>query len=132
MPVVNRHHLRNPWPAKAIYVGRPGRLATGILKQQPHVQDGTALGNPFRPQNFSVPDDCLQQYRWWLQCRMNLKRQRGRWVLVPGGDAAVLAALRLIETETTIICSCKPKPCHGDVVERAAAWLRGHGSATPA
>lgn len=125
MPVVNRHHLRDPWPARAIYVGRPGKLAAEkVFAPHPGCADGTALGNPFRPGDFADPDDCLAHYRRWLYARMNLKRCSGRWVLVPGGDAAVLAALRLIEVETTIICSCKPKPCHGDVVEKAAAWLR--------
>jgi hypothetical protein len=121
MRVVNRHHLRTAWPAGAIYVGRPGTLARRILDEHPGCANGTALGNPFRPQDFSDPDDCLKQYRRWLRCRMNLKRatKSGLWVLVDGGDAAVMAALRSIDEDSVIVCSCRERPgepfrpCHG-------------------
>ena len=40
------------------------------------------------------------------------------------GDEAVLAALRAVNEETALVCWCKPGPCHGDVVQAAATWVR--------
>ena len=96
--VVNRHwYHKTGLPPEARYIGR-----------------GTPLGNPFTAQQYEV-DEALDLYRRWL------------WKKIRGGDEAVLAELRRITPETKLVCSCKPKPCHGDVVVRAWGWIRDQG-----
>ena len=73
-----------------------------------HVLDGTALGNPFRLEQHP---DALDRYRAWL------------WDRLERDDPKVMAAMSLIDTESYLVCSCAPRPCHGHVVERAWEWM---------
>ena len=104
MPTVgNRHWYKNgAWPRSAIYVGRPTTLADKIFRAQPHVRNGTALGN--------VNVD-LAAYRRWL------------FVKIKDRDNSVMGVLRSIRADDVRICSCAPRPCHADIILKAWKWL---------
>jgi hypothetical protein len=53
-------------------------------------------------------EQMLTRYREWL------------WRCVESGDGAVLAALRALPDDVILGCSCKPKPCHADVIVEVA------------
>lgn len=72
-----------------------------------YIGRGTPLGNPFR---YPEHPDALEQYRSWLWWRI---RER---------DDGVLRMLAQIRPETHLVCSCAPRPCHGDIVVRAWEW----------
>lgn len=110
--VVNRHHFRyvegvgpppkvkprkgqNYLPAPWIYVGR-----------------GTPLGNRFKPTREVTRDEALASYRRWL------------WERIRANDPMVLLAMRSIDQDTALVCSCAPKTCHADIVVRAWLWMR--------
>lgn len=80
-----------------------------------YIGRGTPLGNPYTVKEHGVA--ALDLYR------------RHLWAAIRREDAAILGALRAIEEASLLVCSCKPRPCHGDVVVAAWAWLRA--SATP-
>ncbi|MCZ7672327.1 MAG: DUF4326 domain-containing protein [Chloroflexi bacterium] len=86
-----------------LYIGRANSYAG--LSQSP-------LANPFKVKDFGSPGKTLGHYRQWL------------WKRIEAGDEAVLQALQAIDTQSVLICWCKPGPCHGDVVKAAAAWLQ--------
>lgn len=71
------------------------------------------LANPYRVNGQTDRKTAIELYRQYL------------WGKIREGDTAVINALREIGENTAIVCWCSPKSCHGDVVERAAAWLRG-------
>ncbi len=96
--VVNRHwYHKTGLPPEATYIGR-----------------GTPLGNPFTAQQYGV-EGALERYRTWL------------WRRIRERDRTVLRELRRITPDTKLVCSCKPKRCHGDVVVRAWVWMRDQG-----
>lgn len=92
--VVNRHWYKR---------GKP------IPKPWVYIGRGTPLGNPYTVQEHGP--QALELYRQWL------------WRKIVGRDPSVLRVLREITPEHKLVCSCKPRPCHGDVVVRAWAWL---------
>lgn len=108
--VVNRHHLKGRWPEGCVYVGRTSKVWNEIRRKQPHVDDGTALGNPFT--RWHYPKDALDRYARWLWKQMNAV------------GSPVLEALGLIYPDSLIVCGCAPKPCHADVVVGAWCFLR--------
>lgn len=85
--VINRHHFKGKsLPDPHVYIGR-----------------GTPLGNPHDVQTYGR-ENALELYRDWIGERLAL------------GDERLLAALRAITPEHHLVCSCAPKPCHGDIV----------------
>ncbi len=93
--VVNRHHFRNKQ----------------IPEPSLYVGRGTPLGNPFTVQKHGP--GALELYR------------RHLWQKIRGRDVAVLAAMGAITAKHSLVCSCKPRPCHGDVIVRAWVWMQG-------
>jgi hypothetical protein len=85
-----------------LYIGRQNRSAS--LPQSP-------LANPFRVRDYGL-GRTIPHYRRWL------------WERIESGDLAVLDTLRTINEASVLVCWCKPRPCHGDVVKAAAAWLQ--------
>lgn len=110
MPFVVNRHRYLPEPG----VG-PAQERTGRERRPPlpepwvYVGRGTPLGNPFRREQYG--DEAIEMYRRWL------------WERVRANDKAVLRQLRSIGTETAVVCSCAPRPCHADVVVRCWRWL---------
>lgn len=77
-----------------------------------YIGRGTPLGNPFTVQEH---DDALERYKRWI------------WDKIQRQDASVLAEMKTITPQTLLVCSCKPRPCHGDVVVAAWSWMRDNG-----
>ena len=68
----------------------------------------TRWGNPFVIGRHGSREEVIERYRAWL------------WRKVKSGGISVaeLAALN----GKTLACHCHPKPCHGDVLAKAASW----------
>ena len=82
----------------------------GLPEPSIYIGRGTPLGNPYTKGDFG--NDALEMYRRW------------RWRRLTERDPAVLRALAEIREEHHLVCSCKPGPCHGDIVVRAWEWIR--------
>jgi hypothetical protein len=82
-----------------------------------YIGRGTPLGNPFTVTQHGA--SALGKYRHWL------------WSKIKKRDPSVMRALRAIRPDSILICSCKPRPCHGDVVQRAWIWMREQGILDP-
>jgi len=101
MPVINYHNyksteaLQKAFGDNWMYVGRANQFVDSPRKR------GRVVNDP------------IEFYRQWL------------WSKIKAGDKAVLNALRQIDENTALVCWCAPAPCHGTVIELAAAWLRG-------
>lgn len=94
--VVNRHHYRGKEiPRPWRYIGR-----------------GSPLGNPFAVAEHGA-SAALEKYRRWL------------WEQMQDPGSGVSRALRSIRPGERLVCSCTPRPCHGDVIVAAWRWLRG-------
>lgn len=88
----------HPTGPNDVYIGRP-----------------SVLGNPFVIGRHGDRAQVIAQYRRWL------------WGKLEAKDPQVLAALRALKPEANLVCWCAPEPCHGDIVVRAAEWLRKEG-----
>ena len=68
----------------------------------------TRWGNPYRVGKDGTREEVIEKYRQHL------------WRCVKGHKVKLkdLAALH----GKTLACWCAPEPCHGEVLERAAAW----------
>ena len=85
---------------------------TALPTPSVYIGRGTPLGNPFTKQEHG--ENALELYRQHL------------WNAVARRDSTILKALALAPG-TFIVCSCKPAPCHGDVVAEVWEWLAGKG-----
>ena len=98
--------LNAAFGARWLYIGRT-MGAFGL--------SGSPLANPFRLDCGDERGATIARYRCWL------------WERMQAGDELVLSALRSIDDDSVLVCWCKPRPCHGDVVVAAATWLRTQG-----
>ena len=113
---VNRHHY-----AWAAHVGPPPKTPASDRSKpkaelpQPWIYcgRGSPLGNPYT--YASHGDAALPMYRRWL------------WDRIQGGDRRVWLALRSINDDTYLVCSCVPKPCHTHIICDAWNWARREG-----
>ncbi len=99
--VLNRHHFKGkaipkPWT----YIGR-------AAKGKPP----SPLGNPFTKAEHG--EEAIDLYRQHLR------------KAVEAGDEKVLAALAALTPAHSLVCSCAPRACHGDVV--LEVWREFHG-----
>ena len=85
-----------------IYVGRAD-FASGF-RQSP-------LGNPYTVEEHGR-EDAIDLYRRWL------------WERINEGDIKTLYALSQISDDSVLVCWCKPKACHGEVIVAAWQWLK--------
>lgn len=65
-------------------------------------------GNPFRLKAEQERGSTLEQYRVWL------------WNEIRAGRVTITSLAEL--HGKTLGCWCHPRPCHGNVLEAAAAW----------
>jgi len=99
MRVINRHTASEDELAKSVYVGR-----------------GTPLGNWFPTgTEYGDNENVVKLYRRKL-ARKLISR-----------DAKVENALRALNKDSILACSCKPKACHGDVLIEFWERLYGQG-----
>jgi hypothetical protein len=85
-----------------IYVGRAD--STSGFQQSP-------LGNPYTVEEHGR-EGAIDLYRRWLWDRIN------------DGDIKILYALSQISDDSILVCWCKPKACHGEVIVAAWQWLK--------
>lgn len=104
--------MSSPQPETPTVVNRHW-YKTGLPAGATYIGRGTPLGNPFTVAEYGK--DALALYRAWL------------WEKLKQRDDMVLGAMRAIRPDTPLVCSCKPRPCHGDVVVKAWLWLRSQG-----
>jgi hypothetical protein len=78
-----------------------------------YIGRGTPLGNPFKVEEHG--EAALDLFATHL--REAVERR----------DPAVLEAMEAITPQHFLLCSCKPRPCHGDAVVEMWEWLAGKG-----
>jgi hypothetical protein len=86
-----------------------------------YVGRGTPLGNRFIIGKDGTRKEVIELYRRWL------------WELVKVEDVEIMDELKRLlrkwETDgkLVLICYCKPKPCHADIIKNALIWLNKKG-----
>lgn len=93
MAVLNKHRLPGKqMPPGAVYIGR-----------------GSKWGNPWVIGKDGTREEVIEKYRTAL------------WDWVKKEPEQATKALAELHGKD-LVCFCKPAPCHGDVLEAAAAW----------
>lgn len=97
MRVINRHTATPEEVKKGVYIGR-----------------GTPLGNwfPVGPE-YGTNEDVVRLYRKKLARKLICR------------DPKIENALRALKSDDLLVCSCSPKPCHGDVLVEFWGLLYG-------
>lgn len=102
MAVLNYYHCGKKIPEGAVYIGRA----------MPHMGlEGSPLANPFKVPNGSddaTREEVLAKYRQHLV------------ETVKAGKVSLQYLASLDGCD--LVCFCKPKQCHGDVIEEAIQW----------
>lgn len=102
MAVLNYYHIGKTIPEGAVYIGR-AQPAKGL--------SGSKFANPeWLPPGSSEEDRGanLNRYRKWLVNQVKSGKITHEDLLALEGR--------------DLVCFCKPKACHGDVVSEAVAW----------
>ena len=78
------------------------------------------LGNPYKIGRDGNREEVIKKYRAWL------------WYKIQKKDEKICSELRKIkqaslEGSVHLICSCKPLPCHGDVIKSCIEWCIAKG-----
>lgn len=118
MPVVNFHHYKSVAKLNEVF-GPDGWMYVGRENQQ---LARSPLANPFvndPRKNGILADDPIGAYRSWLWEKMQAKDQK------------VMDALAKVQPGMALVCWCAPRPCHAEVIEKAAAWLRSRAVSAP-
>ena len=108
MQVVNfsdygsRQALDRAFGTRWLYVG-PEQRRYGLR--------GSRLDNPYLVSSYGRAE-AIELYRAWL------------WEKIQSGDPMILAALNSLTDDTVLVCWCKPKICHADVIVKAWEWLQ--------
>jgi len=97
--ILNRHKIER-WPVNARYIGR-----------------GTPFGNPFAIGQDGDRETVIEKFRSYLERESE------------DGSSRIVDALRGLREDTALVCSCAPRPCHGEVIR--AAWLEKIRSLRP-
>jgi hypothetical protein len=92
--VVNKRDFQGD----GVYIGRPG-----------------VLGNPYVIGKDGDRDEVIEKYREWLWNRYQEKRRVYEELL----RLSEIAKKR----DLLLVCWCKPKACHGDVIKRCIEWM---------
>lgn len=74
-----------------------------------NIMRGTPYGNPFVLGKDGTRDEVLRKFKIYLWKRLK-------------EDTAFRKKVAALHGQT-LCCCCKPKPCHGDVLLAASAWL---------
>lgn len=75
-----------------------------------NIMRGTTFGNPYVIGADGDRAEVIEQHRRWLWNKIKT-------------DAAFAAQVRDLHGRD-LCCCCAPKACHGDTLEKAAAWLQ--------
>lgn len=74
-----------------------------------NIMRGTPFGNRFVIGQDGTREEVIAKYRHWLWKQLKV-------------DPVLRRQIRELHGKD-LCCCCAPLPCHGDVLERAAAWL---------
>lgn len=89
MEVLNKHTASNEDLQNSVYIGR-----------------GSPLGNPYPVgEEHGNNEEVVQKYRKYLAQKLISR------------DPKIENAIRSLSPDSRLVCFCKPKPCHGDVVK---------------
>ncbi len=80
----------------------------GLPQGAVRIDRRTKWGNPFVIGRDGTREEVIEQYRHWL------------WAELKAGRITIVELAKLAEKD--LACWCAPKPCHGEVLQRAAAW----------
>lgn len=101
--------LNDAFGDRWIYVGRGNRRLglkhSVVANRYSHKAHANAIQTDTR-------DKAVEMFRRWL------------WQEIQAGNEQVLQVLRDIDEDTVLVCWCKPKACHTDVLIAAAKWLQ--------
>ena len=80
------------------------------------IMRGSLLGNPYimRDKTDAERDRVIAQYRLWLWDHMKRRTSTGN----------VIYTLAKAKEAIYLVCCCKPRKCHGDVIKAAIEWVR--------
>lgn len=97
--VVNIYKIPKDWKKDPsyVYIGRPGKGEEGYF------------GNPVEIEEGQEPGDTLPAYETYLYKRL-------------AEDPKFRGRVRAL-TGKKLVCFCKPKPCHGDILAKACGEL---------
>lgn len=101
MKVLNKHV--HGIPDGAVYIGRGSKWGNPFTSIQGKTTKATTV--------VATREESIEQYRQWL------KRQI-RTGAISREELAELYGKDLV-------CFCAPKPCHGDILIKAATWAAG-------
>ena len=101
MQIINLRNLSGDRSAAAL-------RARGLVR----VDRRTRWGNPYRTGPGAGRDEVIERYR------------RHLWRQIRRGDISLEDLAALTESRG-LVCWCAPRPCHAQVLERAALWARG-------
>ena len=84
------------------------------------IMRGSLLGNPYimRDKTDAERDRVIAQYRLWLWDHMKRRTSTGNVI------GNVIYALAKSKETIYLVCCCKPRKCHGDVIKAAIEWVR--------
>lgn len=98
MPVINKPHYK-------------GLTISEIISQFPntiYIGRPSIWGNPYVIGKDGTREEVLQKYKQYL----------GR--KIKSGEISIRKLASLYGKN--LLCSCAPRPCHGDILEKAATW----------
>ena len=101
MEIVNLRNLSGDRSAAAL-------LERGLVR----VDRRTRWGNPYQIGPGADREEVIERYR------------RHLWRQIRRGDVSLEDLAALAESKG-LACWCAPRPCHADVLARAALWARG-------
>lgn len=98
MAVLNKHV--HGIPNGAVYIGRGSKWGNPFTSIQGR--------NTLAAEVVGSREEAIEKYRQWL------------WNKIQAGEIQLQELADLHGKD--LVCFCAPKPCHGDVLERAAKW----------
>lgn len=116
--VINRHHYM-PEPGFGPPRPQPTRALPRLPSPRLYIGRGSPLGNPFVVPEHGTIEQVLARYRRML------------WDRIRANDFEILTELTTITEAHHLVCSCAPRPCHGDIVVAAWRWCLDHGMLVP-
>ena len=80
---------------------------------------GSVLGNPFEMKSEADRERVIGEYRVWLWEKV---KEKGKVF-----DELVRIKRLAQQEDVYLVCWCKPKACHGDVIKSCVEWMVRNG-----
>ena len=72
------------------------------------------LGNPYHIGSDGTRSEVIEKYRDWLSFK------------ILRSDPVVVAALRDLQEDDTLVCFCHPLACHATIIDDLWHWAKEH------